>query len=238
MFAGLMILGSVSYSLSLLMAYLYAFSEYEALMLASFDRFFSVYLLAWLLGLIGASFATFNSFPARTMRQAHAVMAASIFMIFFSNITHARPVLSRQAYNIRYDAALRDYRLPARASIKKWIAEFGKSLPPQARIYILWPQTSGLEFWLAKHELLPRMTNLKCFGITPELKPKLVQECTMSEVQVRGALEQYDFVAVGAHLRDLQVAYPGIFAETNPAVERSIFRVVTQPKFQLVPLNG
>lgn len=236
-FAALMILGGIGYTITLLMTYLYAFSEYEAVTLASFNRFFSVYVLAWLMCWFAASFVMFNQFPLRATRTVYAFLCVLIPLTYGSHIMKAKPILTPGGYNSAYETALRNYRIPARDSIRKWVAGFSRELPVDARVFVLWPQTSGLEFWLVKHELLPRMTNLTCFAITRSMQPELVQECTMSEERAREALENYDYVAVGDHFQDLRQQYPRIFADTSAAAKRGLFRVVVEPELHLIPYD-
>lgn len=234
-FSALMILGGIGYTMSLLMTYLYAFSEYEAVMLASFNRFFSVYLLAWLMSLFAASFVVINQCSLRVTRTVYVLLCVLVPLTYGTHIIKVKPILTPSGYSAVYESALRNYRIPGRDSIRNWVAGFSGELPLDARVYVLWPKTSGLEFWLIKHELLPRVTNLTCFAITRSMQPELVQECTMSVGQVREALKNYDFVAVGHHLQGLRREYPSVFAGISATAERGLFRIVAEPELHLIP---
>lgn len=230
-------MGGIGYTLSLLLTYLYAFSEYEAVNLASFDRFFSVYVLAWLLTLAAGALATFNHLSGRQARLRNLTLGILVFVMFSSNIMAAVPILTPGMYRAKLEDARQHYRLAAREPIKEWLADFSREISDTSRVYIIWPKTSGLEFWLAKHELLPKMTNLTCFGITTNRTPELVQECSMSEERVRKTLESYDFVIVGDHLDKIQREYPAIFNGGNETDRRGIFRVVAVPTFHLAQID-
>ena len=234
-FAFLMTLGGLGYALSLLITYLYAFSEYEGRTLASFDRFFSVYLLSWLMTLLAVAFRTFNHFRPSGRLAGHAVTAFLICGIFWSQISEAKPILTRAQYEMSYQDSQLTHTLAMREPIQRWVAGFRADLPSTARVFISWPKTSGLEFWLTKHELLPLVTNLTCFAFTPKRQPELIQECTMSSERLQEMLKEYDFVAVGDHLDEIQRDYPGIFAALPVGMHRGLFRVERLPSFKLVP---
>lgn len=235
-FVALLTVGAGGYTLSLLTTYLYAFSEYEAQELASFDRFLGVYVLAWALALLAAAFATYNHLAPSARLVASSVVALAICVTFFSKIVHARPVVTKAGYTALYENATKTNRLRGRQAIRDWVATF-QDVPANSNVFIAWPRTVGLEFWLTKHELLPRVTNLVCFAFTKDVHPALVQECTMSESQLQGTLADYDYVAIGDNLDAAKAEYPRIFAQAPSGRKSAVFKVVHTPSFGLTPLR-
>lgn len=237
-FACLMAAGAGGYSLSLLLAYLYSFSEYEALHLASFHRFFTVYLIAWLATVL-VYFALAVPDPAHTRLRRFAYVGLSVVFIVLmgAQVRRANIILTPGAYH-GYAAGLDASRKGgARDRVQTLVRPLISGISPATRVYILWPDDTGYEFWLTKYEMLPRLTNLVCFAVTSKPQPGFVQECAFSEAEFRNTLSNYDAVFVGRNLDHLRQEYPGLFAALPSGEQAGLFKIEKGPVLKLSPME-
>lgn len=233
-FGCLMAAGASGYALSLLLAYLYSFSDYEARNLASFDRFFTVYLIAWLASVLAYyAMAVGDPKSAPLRRVAYVGLAVGLIAL--------AAVQTRRANIILTPAAYRAYTLnqkgAARELVQTLVQPMLPSIPIDAKVYILWPDNTGYEFWLTKYEMLPRQTNLVCFAVTSKPQPHFVQECAFSETEFRRKLSSYDFVIVGQKLDRLREEYPGLFGDLPAGKQTGLFRIEKTPVLKLSPIS-
>lgn len=233
-FGCLMAAGAGGYALSLLLAYLYSFSEYEALNLASFHRFFTVYLIAWLASVM-AYFAMAVADPesARFRRIAYVGLAVGLAALAGVQARRANIILTPGAYH----AYASNQKGAARDLVQTLVRPVLPGIPANAKVYILWPDNTGYEFWLTKYEVLPRQTNLVCFAVTSKPQPRFVQECAFSETEFGRQLSNYDVVVVGQKLDHLREEYPGIFGNLPAGQQAGLFRIEKSPALKLSPLS-
>ncbi len=237
-FAILMAAGACGYSLSLLLAYLYSFSEYEALHLASFHRFFTVYLIAWIASLL-VYFALAVPDPAnmRLRRFAYIGLAIAVIALVGLQVRRSNIILTPGAYHGYVGGLEASRKGGARDLVQTLVRPTVSSIPAASRVYILWPDNTGYEFWLAKYEMLPRLTNLACFAVTSNPQPGFVQECALSEEEFRRTLSNYDVVFVGQKLDRLRREYPGLFADVPANKQAGLFKIEKGPVLILTPME-
>lgn len=232
-FSFLMAAGAGGYALSLLLAYLYSFSEYEALNLASFNRFFTVYLIAWLSSALAYYAMTIPDPENQRLRNLTYVgFGIGLLVLAGVQVRSAKIIVSPGVYQ-EYAT---NQKVAAREIVQSLVRPMLPGIPPTAKVYILWPDNTGYEFWLTKYEMLPRQTNLVCFAITSRPQPNFVQECAVSEEEFRRQLSQYDVVIVGQKLHRLREEYPGLFAALSTDKETGLFKIEKTPVPRLSPL--
>ena len=232
-FSCLMAAGAVGYLFSLLVAYLYSFSQYEALNLASFSRFFSVFIIAWITSMLAYyAMAVPDPESPRLRRFAHLGLAIGLVALVGVQVWRTNIILTPRSYHL-YVA---NQKGAERDLVQALVRPMLPSIPPNAKVYILWPDNTGYEFWLTKYELLPRQTNVICFAVTSKPEPGFVQECAFSEQEFRKQLSNYDFVIVGQKLDRLREEFPGLFAGLLAGKKTGLFRVDTTPVLKLTPL--
>lgn len=140
-------LGAVVYVGGLLWLYLTAFNAYEGPRLASFDRYMGLYALAW--GLVLAV-QLFEAARAEGVWRWVGVGAIAVFIGLLvrwgpydglSRLTTPAPPL------LALRQELRANHLP----------DPGALAPDRRRVYVVWQNTSGLEFWILRYEMAPRL---------------------------------------------------------------------------------
>lgn len=224
---GGMILGCIAYVGSLMLAYLYRFSDYEGRVLITFNRYLNVFLLAWLL----VSLMQVMTVLARRgllRKLTYAGVAACVVLAVFAYDIPSRALARLWPPSNEKIAELIQSRMPQtppwRPLFSNWAVRINRFLPPNAKIYIIWQQSNGLELWVTKYEFLPRLTNFFCWSLGEPIDPDDMYPCRRSAEQVAEMIGTYDFVAVGRGLANLRKQYGPLFND-GPQVDAGLFKV-------------
>lgn len=231
--------GCAGYSLSLLTAYLYAFSDFEARALISFARFENVYVLTWTLLTLYLFTRALGELPRAIIFLGAALIAIWSHYRLYSVEAALESFARRAAKEITKLIHMGSpEKLPKRDDVRKWALQLSHVIPTNAKVYIAWPQSHGLEFWLAKHELLPRVTNRKCFSFSTTGTPEIVEDCRMSETDLSATLRGYDYLVVGSKAEFLRSQYPTLLADIPSNAATALLKIRTPAKaVQLEPLS-
>lgn len=149
-----MLAGFIGYVLFLLFCYLVIFSEYEGVILASFERYISTYILAWML--ISCAYL-FEYFDAKESRFSILFSASTMFVIlyFVPNIfwkglieVNSPPVL-----------------LDARVNVNSLTEQVKKHLKSGERVYFVNQNSTGFETYMFNYTLLPYRSTAWCWSL-------------------------------------------------------------------------
>lgn len=218
--AALAALGGASllFAVVQLLFYLYAFSDYEALAIASFKRFQNTYTLAWALSAL--------AWLAIARRETRLLSGADRRPRWrrgggWGLIVLALLVGGGALGGGSISDAQREQRLAMRA----WIA--GLPLPQGngGRVYIVWQGSNGFEFWETHHEVLPRVTNRDCYSLGVPHFANDIWSCAWDETRLRTEWAGYDYVLVARGYADLRRNYPGLVPDLGPAADRELLRI-------------
>lgn len=204
------------YVLSLLVYYVYVFSEYEGRAIASHDRFINTYLIAFGLFAVGALLSA----PAINLAR-RAVVYLSVILVLLLFRTYVPIDLKFYLRNGGPQIS------QSRSDIRAFLAPILSSQDRHASVYAIWETTSiqqvGLEFWMMHYELRPRNTNLFCFSLGPPQYAGDLWSCKKSEEEVDKEFADYQIVAVGNGLGVLQKQYPRLFAGALAGANSGLF---------------
>jgi hypothetical protein len=207
------------FGFGLLLLYLFSFSEYEGVRLASFGRYFGVYFL-------GASFVLFALLTAADVsgwRRAAANVAVAALVIGIVGMASHQSLSSAT----QGAAGLSDTRL----LIKKILRDTMALTTPADRVYIVAVGTNGFEFYIARYELSPRRTNEGCFSLGSPRSEQDIWSCRESAAEWAKTLERYDFALLG----HVDQRFWDEFGALIPGDRRgTLFRVVKGPETHLV----
>lgn len=207
-----------AYVLTLLVYYLYVFSEYEGRALASYARFLNTYYLAAALFAVGVLLSRSDVAPIRE-NTFRIFGIALLFHISAFSIPFAKAYLIDGGTPISL----------MRTKIQNFVRPVVSFAPKNSSVYALWESASirenGFEFWMMHYELRPRNTNLFCFSLGPPQYEGDIWSCKMNEQEVRNAFAGYQYVAVGSGVRTLKALYPEIFALATGTDNSGIFEV-------------
>ncbi len=200
------------YSASLLLVYLYGLSDFEAKILISFQRYHNVFLLAWTLILL---YMFVELYRDTSSKNKHLILTLIVlcvsFWSFYSVTSSVKRFLTKGAW-------------PAsdqRAEIRKIVMPLKNYIPPQAKVYITWYGSNGWEFWMAKYEFLPRITNLFCFSLGPKLNQNDMYSCKFEPKIIK----DYDFLLVGKGLKVLKKNYPSYFNTVPEDIDDGLLKI-------------
>jgi len=213
-----------AYVLSLLVYYLYVFSEYEGRAITSHDRFINTYFLALSLFAI----ATLLTVPAVTLAKRAIVDVVAVTFLFLMR-SFAVPGFYWMNSGPRISSA--------RVEIREFLKPILSSTSKYSNVYAIWESTTilqnGLEFWMMHYELRPRNTNLFCFSLGPPQYAGDIWSCKMDQQQVRDAFADFQIVAVGNGLAKLRELYPDVFELTPEGKNAGVFETIKNAEGKL-----
>lgn len=201
-----------------LLYYLYAFNDFEALALTSFERFLNTYYLAWALSVMAWVTLSFNKKDMYSKKVGFKILSKWIFtgLILVVLVVSARIFTGSMV-----DKAF----LAKRIELRHWVNSLPVSVDAKSRIYIVWQGSNGFEFWQVFHEMLPRPTNWGCYSLGPKRYENDIWTCNYDERQLRSEWESYDYIAVASGYSNLQSIYPSILPNLGGDLDQAIFRV-------------
>lgn len=211
-----LVLGAIGYSASLLLYYLYAFSDYEASTLISFTRYHNVFLLGWALVLVALWGMSTMGTKSPTWKLVLIVLVPAWgFWGLSPYVPAARDFLMNGVPRIA------EQRVPVRS----WALEVAAAVPPTASVYVAWQGSDGREFWQAKHELLPRVTNRGCFSLGDPQRKDDIQTCRWDTLRLKTELANFDFLAIGKGYSYL-AGYYGVLLKDGPSdSDSALFKI-------------
>ncbi len=136
------------YVVGLLVIYMFKFSEYEAVTLASFDRYTNIGYVSWLMVILFSAIKYFIETKEPSRKQ---YMTWMVILLFFISINGGRlwMLVDRTMIQLS-DEHKENYAI---TSIAKTI------IPEDARVYIISQQGGGYDHWSIRYELYPRSVN-------------------------------------------------------------------------------
>ena len=221
---GVLTAGFVGYNAALLVAYLYDYTAYEGLSQYTFSRFENVYILAFFL-LIVMVVTRVGGRLSPVRKYITLVIMTVIAFISLQPDFGSLSALSSSEGVVRVVRENTPSKILVREPIRKWAARLKRELPQDAKVYIAWPGTTGIEFWLTKFELLPRVTNLYCFSFQPSGPAAESEGCRMSVEQLRSALQGYDYLIIGKNASLVRAQYSQLFEQGPSDLVQGLYRI-------------
>lgn len=213
----LLLVGAIGYSGSLLLYYLYVFSDYEAAILISFTRYQNVYLLAW--GLVVTTL-----WGLSTGRLGNGGMGRTlVWLLALAGLWNLGAFLPQAREFAKAGAPT---MTEERRSIRDWTAQVVPLVPRNASVFIVWQASNGREFWQAKYELLPRVTNKDCYSLGEPQYDGDVWTCKWNTAAKLGdELANFDYLAIGRGYQYVANYYGKLFSGGPRDADRALFRI-------------
>ena len=188
-------LGLGIYLYGLLATYMTNISEYEAIRTLSFDRFVSVYLAGMVPPAI--ALARLNGWDRRLTPFLIVILGVCLFLAPAESTRYLRhgawPITNeRRALIARVQPAL-------------------AKIPRGAKVYIVWQDSNGFEYWQVRYELGYHHVNLSCWSIAPVKDGKDMYKCPMSPAQLQAGLKDFEYLLVAKGDDTLAESYPSLF---------------------------
>lgn len=203
-----LLLGNIGYLFGLLLSYLYVFSEYEGLRLASFYRYSNTFVLAFLLTGVGLVFMKFGGGGGRTilLYKKHKwrlyIFGFAMTVFLYTFFTPPFGILTRKS------TMAGDIRVLIRPQIELILSQVRED----QKIYIIYQNSSGFEAKIIQYEIFPRLTNGNCFSLGERYYPEDVWTCLLSQEEWETQLNGYDYVFLAKIDEKFIKSYGELFA--------------------------
>ncbi len=213
-------IGSILYASGLLVLYLFSFSKYEAVNLASMNRYLATYILGWL-------WVSLTPFLVEKSNLNKKLLISPVvtIAIFFSLILPRNALVFFQE-----TPEMISERYALHATETGFLNKFkgrGKSL------FLIFHQTTGFEYRMAAYFLEQSFSlNQGCYSIKLyQDDPVDVWSCIRSLDQISTLLKDYDFILVGKNKDKFLLQYSLLF-EINPTKEKNENWMIFQKQFK------
>lgn len=220
---------SLSYIAGICISYLFKFSEFEAIRLASFDRY--VYVLFTML-----NFLVWVMLIKNKVFLSHKIvmMILLVFMFFVSFSSAGKFRWFLEGKHISYALSFREQYIAVEA-IEKQL--YGQS----KKIYFISQGDSGYDYWAAKYILRPQSINDATDGWSIAYSPlyrgdiwSVYKPCGDWEKELK---DHYDYVFLYQLDDSFTENYSSLFRHQNEIHESSLYRIEKVGDVKLVPVE-
>lgn len=194
-----------------LFAYLFLFSDYEAKVLISFERYQSVCVMAFCMACIATAFALIRE--GVQIKISYALIAALLLGMVWGTDPGER------LFSLRTKTA------EERLQLAKEVSFLQDQVPLGSRIWVIFQHTVGLEKMILAYELAPSIINFWYWTLGSKSSPDDVWTNEWSLDQWQTELRGYDFVYIGRSNQDFWQRYSSIFSQPVRHSDCSLYRV-------------
>lgn len=205
-YIGCILSGLLIYIIGLVFIYCFKFTEYEAVRLASYSRYISIYFVAMIF--IVTAMITSNC--------SNKVIPLLVVLLFvpYTNFFAIRYTV-REAMNVRepYETA---------------IANLPEEIDGDDKIYVLSQNTSGFDYWVLKYSLRPNEINENnTWSIGKPYNKEDIWTRNYSQTEWMNKLieEEYDYVYIYKADNQFISQYAELFITTEDIDEQTLFIV-------------
>jgi hypothetical protein len=216
----------IVYSIILLILYLFSFTPWEGVRLASIDRYILTYLLGLLIFFGGALLNISSEIKAKKYKMF--LLAISVVMVLPNAgrilLDTVRVVLNTSPSHTAGEIS----------QISEYVKE---KTPDNSKIYVVWSEGSNDESVIFSYFLRPRLSNTVCSSVKPANSIRTEDDpwsCSMSREQFYQTISNYDYLLL-ARASDEFINY---FLEES-SIEYSgyqsiLFKIVGSNELRLV----
>jgi hypothetical protein len=193
-------LGLTMYLALLLVLYMFSFSEFEGVRVASIDRYTKTYLLGLLIAFGGLFFV--NAITSETWRWKKLWIGIMAFLFIAPNI-------GRVVGDLAKSAGGKESRLGA-VKIRSEANRVAGLTNSTAKIYFIWSEGSNDESVIFNYGIFPRFSNRSCSSIRPKdvvIDSNDPWSCSMDFKQFSSRIADYDYLYVGRVSEELRNSF-------------------------------
>lgn len=143
----------VLYVIGMLVMYMFKFTEYEAVHLASFSRYINTYLQGIFISIAMIVITESHRIYINSQLMNLFKLGLIVLLTLFTPITSITDILLRKEVELSVN-----FRAPYQIYIHKFDA---LSIEPDSKIWIISQHTTGLDYWVLQYELLQYKVNPK-----------------------------------------------------------------------------
>jgi hypothetical protein len=237
---GTVTIGAVVYTYGLLVLYLFRFVEYEAVRLASYERYLGTYwagvalfiaLVAIWLVAGSSSGQTANGAKAKNEGMAELVVAGVVFVALFA--------LSPVQKLAEFFSSPHAYSSQVRAQFEPVLEQAKQvGIEPGDRVWIIAQHTAGFEYWVLRYSLMENETNSGFWSLGSKANESDVWTAERTVAEWALDLTEYDFVLVHRTSQSLTTEFSELFENSADVRDSTVFSVnVTEQGVKLTSLR-
>lgn len=206
---------SAVYTVGLCVTYIFKFGEYEAVRLASFERYMNIALLS-----VGVVITMLYCIAMQRICKERAFMAFAIVvvMLLISPGEYIYDYVSRNT--VEESVQVRGYYEPLNGAIQEYVT-------PKSRIYFVSQGTTGFDYWVMRYNVRPNTFNPNfTWSIgEPFYEGDIWTRQITAEQWQEELLEDYDYVALYKVNDFFRSQFASLFAEAEDISENSVYRI-------------
>jgi hypothetical protein len=224
---GTAIIGAIVYTYGLLILYLFRFGEYEAVRLASFERYLGTYwagialfvalVAIWLVAGSGSS-QTASGTKGKSEGVGELVVAGVVVLLLF--------VLSPVQKLGEFFANPHGYSSQVRAQFEPVLEQARQAgIRPGDKVWIIAQHTTGFEYWVMRYSLMENETNSGTWSLGSKADENDVWTAEKSVSEWAQELADYDYVVTLEVTDTFAKEFAGIFENLGDLDSSSVFAV-------------
>jgi len=199
-----LLLGLAAYLLLLLVLYMFFFGDYEAVRLASYNRYVKTYI-------VGFSIVVFILLFHQYLEEASFKIRRYLlsFLVIFS--IAAAGFGFRGGIGSIYFSIMGRGVPQANVLIDKLAKKVTDVVPKDKKIYFIWQNSTGFEMQMFSYGVIPRLGNHGCWSVGDKYYAGDVWTCELNEKQFENAILEYDYLFLGHVDGHFIRRYKGLF---------------------------
>jgi hypothetical protein len=222
---GTVITGAIAYTYGLLVLYLFRFGEWEAVRLASYERYLGTYWagIALFIALVAiwlvagsSSGQTANGAKVKTEGIAELVVAGIVFVALFA--------LSPVQKLTEFFASPHAYSSQVRAQFEPVLEQAKQAgIEPGHKVWIIAQHTTGFEYWVLRYSLMEIETNSDSWSLGTKADENDVWTVEKSASEWGDDLKDFDYVLVFRATDSLVSEFGELFADSSELKDSTVF---------------
>jgi hypothetical protein len=224
---GTVTIGAVVYTYGLLVLYLFRFGEYEAVRLASYERYLGTYwagialfvalVAMWLVAGTSSS-QTMIGAKAKTEGIAELVTAGVIVVSLFALL----PIQKLSEFFASPNA----YSSQVRSQFEPVLEQARQAgIEPGDKVWIIAQHTTGFEYWVLRYSLMENQTNSDSWSLGTKADENDVWTVEKSASEWMEELAEYDYVAVLKSTDSFLEHFGELFVNPEKEIGGAVFSV-------------
>ena len=204
--------GAVGYMFALLASYMVFFTEYEGVRLASFERYLSSYMLAWILITYALCIAKLETFSNVYSIASHfAIALAALYLVPQGYLKELKSIRAEgPVFQLRQD-------------IESFSQRVKRHLQKNEQVYFISQNSNGLERVIFYYSMLPYRSSMSwCWSLGKKYFDGDVWTC---DVTLNSLIGEYEYLAVYRGDKNLVNAAKDILGATGLNKSSTLFKI-------------
>jgi hypothetical protein len=224
---GTVTIGAVVYTYGLLVLYLFRFGEYEAVRLASYERYLGTYWagIALFVALV-AMWLVAGSGPSQAMSGAKAKTEGIAELVTAGVIVFSLFAISPVQKLSEFFASPNAYSSQVRSQFEPVLEQARQAgIEPGDKVWIIAQHTTGFEYWVLRYSLMENETNSDSWSIGAKADENDVWTVEKSASEWAKELADYDYVVVLRSSDNFTEKFGELFENQAELIDDAVFAV-------------